>query len=120
MADSNTGIDVTNVPGGWVSVSGPASSISALNSWPMKTSLFRSTSRRPAPRVISSVSASISSPCAAKCRSEPQIPHASTLTSTWPGPGAGSGTSSRYTIRPLRNTEARISSHHAGARPRAR
>lgn len=32
LADNSTGSEVTRVPGGWVSVSGPASSISALNS----------------------------------------------------------------------------------------
>ncbi len=47
VADTNTGIEVTTVPGAGASVSGPASSTSALNSWPMKMSRFRSTSMPP-------------------------------------------------------------------------
>lgn len=84
LGDNNTGSDVTRVPGAGASVPGPASRTSALNSWPMNTSLPRSTGSPPCTGipVISRVSRTIWSPCLAKCRSEPQIPQALTATRT--------------------------------------
>jgi hypothetical protein len=91
------GIDVTSVPGADETVSGPISSTSAENSWPMKTSWSRSIAG-PTPSAltppISSVRASMSAPCLAKWRSLPQMPQAFTCTSTCPNPGTGSGASS--------------------------
>ena len=49
----------------------------------------------------------------AMCRSLPQMPHASTLVSTWPGPGTGSGTSSTESFQ-SRITVARIAPNLVG------
>ena len=97
---------------GGPSVSGPSSTTSPENSWPMKTSPARSggvppeVRRRPPSATPTS---SIAAPWSTKCRSDPQIPHALTSTSTWPAPGRGSATSSRTCIRPSRRTAERIS-----------
>ncbi|SKU23966.1 Uncharacterised protein [Mycobacteroides abscessus subsp. abscessus] len=96
LADRRIGIEVTAVPGAGACVRGPASITSAANSWPMKTSAPKST---PSVRLgmpdICLVSAMARAPCLAKCRSDPQMPQADTLTSTCPSPGVGLGTSSR-------------------------
>ena len=91
------GIDVTIVPAAGATVSGPTSSTSAENSWPMYTSWLRSSSGPDSMIGMPPIClprASMSAPCLAKCRSDPQIPQALTCTSTWPNPGVGSGTSS--------------------------
>ncbi len=51
-----------------------------------------------------------SGPCAAQCRSDPQMPQASTSTSTSPGPGTGSGTSATCSWESCIKT-ARITHH---------
>jgi hypothetical protein len=99
VAVSRIGIEVTSEPGAGASVSGPISSTSAENSWPMKMSASKSSSGGSPPiegmPLISLPSAIICWPCLAKCRSLPQMPHAFTCTSTCPKAGSGSGTSSR-------------------------
>src|SRR6266545_7843249 len=85
-------------------VSGPCSTISAQNSWPMITSRSRSITRGlPARRELSTnLSAYLRA-----WRSEPQIPQARVRTSTSPGPGSGAGTSATTRAR-LRITAARM------------
>ena len=85
------GSDTTGVPADQASrVSAPYSSTRPLNSWPMTTdSCGRMMSSYPMPETRSA----IWSACLRACRSEPQMPPRTTSSSTWPGPGTGSGTS---------------------------
>src|SRR5438477_2785058 len=103
-------MDVTTVPAGGAMVSGPASSTSATNSWPITMSRPRS-SGGPVMGVMGPASCLVSSTMAGawrtKCRSEPHIPHARVRTRTWPNAGEGSGTSSTRSW-PDRRTAARI------------
>src|SRR5215831_10036409 len=85
-------------------VSGPCSTISAQNSWPMTTSRLRSIARGLPERLEISTKRSA---CLRACRSEPQIPQASVRTSTSPGPGSGAGTSATTKAR-SRMTTARM------------
>ena len=79
---SMIGIDVTIVPGAGPVVSGPDSSTSAENSWPMKMSRSRSGRMRFADgghaAHLGRPARASSPPCLAKCRSDPQMPQAFT------------------------------------------
>ena len=78
----------------------PTSTTSQQNSWPITVSRSGSNVIGAAGSAGALVAAAarrsrgISAPCWTMCRSLPQIPQASTLVSTWPGPGVGSGRSS--------------------------
>ena len=87
------------------SVSGPSSTTSAENSWPITKSRVRVEARARAPP--SSATASRLSAWCSVCRSEPQMPQARTATERIARPGTGSGTSST-TICPRRAIAARM------------
>ena len=67
----------------------------------------RHAGRAAGPSFSSSLSRRLSSPCTSRCRSLPQMPQASTLVSTCPGPGVGSGMSSTRSCQ-SRITAARM------------
>ena len=73
------------------------------NSWPNTTSRDRSIGLRPGKCFASST---MRWACLRACRSDPQMPQASDLTSTMPAPGLGSGISST-TISPFLKMAAR-------------
>src|SRR3954451_14527637 len=106
------GIDTMMSPTLLLPTLAPSSTTSATNSCPITTSRVRSIMRgriaasSVAADAESSLIWTIRSPCCNACRSDPQMPHASVRTNTWPACGTGSGTSS--TTRPLlRITAAR-------------
>ena len=91
---------------------GPSSTTSQQNSWPMTRRLVGSKGDRleRVGRVLRGqlvAQRQRSSPCCRRCRSLPQMPQASTLVSTWPDWGTGSGTSSTSSAH-RRITAARI------------
>jgi hypothetical protein len=107
-----------------------ASTTSQQNSWPITVAADGSSATSlngsgGADSASSAASRNCSAPCCSMCKSLPQMPHASTLASTWPGPGTGSGTSStesfqsRITVArtrlnlddPTRHLIARIPGH---------
>src|SRR4029079_13459003 len=99
------GIEVTRVPAA-MSAPGPASTTSATNSWPMTMPSDSASLSHGADPLIREA-AIMSSMYFAACRSLPQMPQASTLASTWPGPGFRISISSIASDLP-RNTIARI------------
>src|SRR5262249_5212321 len=102
----SVGREHTRVPtGNRRVVSGPCSTISAQNSWPMTTSRSRSITKALPPRRAVATNCSA---CLSACRSEPQMPQASVRTNTSPGPGCGTGMSAT-TSRRSRMTAARTS-----------
>ncbi len=112
-SSAGSGSTSRSCPAAGPTVSGPTSSTSAANSWPMKTSRSRSSARRcrgracpPSPRSGRASSA----PCLAKCRSEPQMPHALHLHEHLAEPGHGLG----------RRRRGRRSRRRAERRPRIR
>src|SRR5438105_6008750 len=109
-SSATIGIDTTTSPGATPAVSGPSSSTSTANSWPitMSRSGSKPNSDMGSPGRLAATSRDREAmrwACLRVCRSEPQMPQARVRTSTCPGPGTGSATSSTSS-RPPRMTAA--------------